>query len=317
MRRNFSRGKNSARRAPEQISSDPREMLPKNSQIPDLATVEVRCKKLWDEIIAEIVAIRDEFEKFCPEKSFATENPSTKNIASERNRTTFMKRVAILMRSAQRGLLSICAREIQSEAPLTSSWEMTKRQFDPKLRAEMENFVSRMLDHSESLSSSESDKRLDHKDGSHIDQQGQADVHPDVSRTRATVETTIRFWDEELANIESIVSNLDKRHTEPNSLGHVSDRKILSWFRNRTTTMKQAIRMLTQAQEGLLFGFTAVGHLMAQLETSSAASMKLQEENLRRETMERMWFIAYECERSYGSPIPEIHGACDENSKTP
>jgi hypothetical protein len=205
-----------------------------------------------------------------------------------------MKRVAVLMRSAQRGLLSICAREIQSEAPLTSSWEMTKRQFDPKMRAEMENFVSRMFNHCEALASSESDKRLDDKDGSHFDQQGQADVHPDVSRTRATVETTIRFWDEELANVESIVSNLNKGHTETISLQHVSDRKILSSFRNRATMMKQTIEMLSMAQEGILSGFTAMGILAANLESSSAATMKLQEENLRRETMERMWFNAYE-----------------------
>jgi hypothetical protein len=104
MRRNFSRGKNSARLVPGQISSDPREMFPQNSQLPDLATVQDRCKKLWDEIIAKIVAIRDEFDKYCPEKSFAKENPSTKNMPSWRNRTTFLKRVANLMSSAQRGL---------------------------------------------------------------------------------------------------------------------------------------------------------------------------------------------------------------------
>jgi hypothetical protein len=317
MRRNFSRGKNSARLVRGQIPPDPRETLPKNSQIPDLETVEDRCKKLWDEIIAKIVAIRDDFDKLYPEKSFATENPSTKNIPSWRNRIKFMQRVGDLMGSAQRGLLSVCARQIQSEAPLTSSWEMRKRQLDPKVRAEMEKYVSRSLDHRESLSSSESEKRLDDKEGSHIDQQGQADVHPDVSRTRATMERTIRFWADEMARIESIVSNLDKKHTETNSLEHLSDRKILSSFRNRATMMKQTIRMLSQAQEGLLSGFTAMGILEAKMETTSSGTMKADYDKLAREWAEKMYLIMAERRRIYGFSIPELHDTGDENSKTP
>ena len=98
---------------------------------------------------------------------------------------------------------------------------------------------------------------------------------------------------------------------------HVSGKKILTWFRNRTTTMKQTIRMLCQAQEGLLSGFAALGILAAKLETSSSGTVKIQEENLVRETMEQQWFILYECKRAYGTPIPEIRETLDESSSSP
>jgi hypothetical protein len=317
MRRNFSRGKNSARRAPEQISSDPREMFPQNSQLPDLAMVQDRCKELWAQITAKIVAIRDDFEKFCLGKSSAARNRTNEDLASWRGRMTFMARVGNLMRSAQRGFRSVCAATIQSEVRSESSWEITKRQFDPKFRAEMEKYVSRMLDHRESPASSEFEKRLDDKEGSDGDQRGQADVHPDVSRTRATVERTIRFWADEIAKIESIVSNVDKGHTETNSLEHLSDGKILSSFRNRTTMMKQTIRMLSQAQEGLLSGFTAVGLLAAKLETTSSGTMKAEHDKLVREWEEKIYCVMAERSRIYGFSIPEIHDMGDENSKTP
>jgi hypothetical protein len=317
MRKNFSRGNSSASLVSGQTSSGDTSACPQNFQLPNFAALLDKCKVLWMQITTEIAAIRDDFDKYFPGKSFAAEKPATENMASCRNRMTIMKRVGNLMRSAQRGFRSVCAAKIQSEARSESSWEMEKRQFDPQMRAEMEKFASQILNRCESLSSREFDGHLDDKEASHVDQQDQAKVHPDESRARATVENTFRFWAEAVAHVESMVSNLDKVHADTNSQEHVSDRKVLSWFRNRTSMMKHTIGILSQAQEGLLSGFTAMGILAANLESSSAATMKMQEENLRRETMERMWLIAYESERTYGTSIPEIHACSDiRNAKT-
>ena len=312
MRRNFSRGKNSA-----PLVSGHKQMMPQNSQIPDLATVQDRCKELWAQVIAKITAIRDDFDKYCPGESSAAGNRTNEDLPFWRTRMTFMKRIGSLMRSAQSGYFSVCASQIQLEARFKCSWEMTKRKMDPKKRAEMENDVSRALDRPDALSSGESGKRLDKKERSHIDQQGHAGVHPNVSRTRAILEVPIRFWADELAHLDSIVWNLDKRHADTKSQEPVSDRKIISSLRNRTTMMKQTIRILSQAQEGLLSGFTAVGILVANWETSSPGTMKISEDNLLREMMEKHWCIAYEVRRTFGIPISEIHDPCDENSKSP
>ena len=83
------------------------------------------------------------------------------------------------------------------------------------------------------------------------------------------------------------------------------------------TMMKLTIRMLSQAQEGLLSGFTAMGILAAKLETTSSGTMKAEDDKLRRECLEKMYCIMAERSRIYGFSIPELQDTGGENSKTP
>ena len=293
MRPKNSRARGSAPRVirPVQFSSDGTKTQPRDATTSDYAAVVEQCLDLWAKILTRFVAIQREILERQPV------------------RVTIVKRLNTIFRSAQAGFQDALGMKIHCEAHSgASEWEMAKREFEPWMREAAEAYSSHMLKRCPISSPQELEQSLDDEFQSPIDGKALPLVRSDepLSRANETAELLMQSCKEQIAIMQTLLSQIDERDDGAVFQEGLSERANTARFRNRTSSLKRMISTLLAAQQGLQSALTAKMHFKRKSATPDWPTAKVQMEIGFREQCEKMWLMMTERSRVFGMPMPHL-----------
>jgi hypothetical protein len=297
-----------------EIPSDVTKTQPRDAATLDYATAVERCIYLWAEVFTRFVAIQRVFRERHAGPVVEAGPSGVANAALLRSRMTMLKRLNTIHRLAQAGFQDALAMTIHCEGRSgASEWEIAKREFEPWMREAVETYSSLMIKRCPPSSPQELEQHLDDKFKLPVDGQVLPLVRSDepLSRANETAGIVTQSCIAQIAIIQAILSQINKRDAGAVFQVGLSERANNAWFRSRTTMMKRMISSLRVAQQGLQSAHAAEMHFKSITAPPNRETAEVQQEVGLREQHEKFWVAMSESSRGYGMPMPELYEGID------
>jgi hypothetical protein len=212
---------------------------------------------------------------------------------------TMQKNLNTLLGSAQIGLQSALGMKVHFGAhSRTSRWEAEKMELPPWMRDAAETISCQMLERYPVDIPEDHEQCLNH-----VSPSGEL-----LSRANEITDAALRCWTEQVASIQTMLAEIEKRFAGTVFKEGLSERANSAGFRRRLTTMKHVISTLQSMQQGLQLAFAAKMHFEQKSATQDWKVAKVEEEAMLREWWEKTWLMACEKSQIYGTSMtPQVN----------